>query len=53
MTVLLTSGLLVGCGGVLTGLGNLKTEEYNFSGFDKVEIRAREKEAEKIKKEQT
>ncbi|MFC1971297.1 head GIN domain-containing protein [Chloroflexota bacterium] len=38
MVVLMTSGFLVGCGGVLTGSGNLKTEEYAFSDFTKVEI---------------
>ena len=35
---LLANGLLVGCGGILTGSGNLKTEEYSFSDFNKVEI---------------
>jgi len=35
---LLANGLLVGCGGILTGSGNLKTEEYIFSDFNKVEI---------------
>lgn len=39
MVVLLTSGLLVGCGGVVVkGSGNLKTEIYNFSGFNQVEV---------------
>jgi hypothetical protein len=38
MVVLFVSGLMVGCGGVLTGSGNLKTEEYAFSDFNKVEI---------------
>jgi len=38
VAVLLTSGLVVGCGGVVTGSGKLKTEEYNFSGFNKVDI---------------
>ena len=38
MVVIITSGLLVGCGGVLTGSGNLKTEEYAFSDFNKVEV---------------
>ena len=38
VTVLLTSGLMVGCGGYLTGSGNLKTEEYTFRDFTSVEI---------------
>jgi len=38
VVVLLTSGLLVGCGGILTGSGELKTQEYDFSDFNKVEI---------------
>ena len=38
VVTLLTSGLLVSCGGVLTGSGKLKTQEYDFSDFDKVEI---------------
>ncbi|MFC1982678.1 head GIN domain-containing protein [Chloroflexota bacterium] len=38
MVVVLTSGLLVGCRGVLTGSGNLKTKEYTFTDFTKVEI---------------
>ena len=38
VVVLLTSGLLVGCGGVLTGSGKLKTEEYAFSDFNFIEI---------------
>lgn len=38
VVVLLTSGLLVGCKGAVTGSGKLKTEEYNFSGFDQVDI---------------
>jgi hypothetical protein len=38
MAVFLTSVLLVSCGGVLTGSGNLKTEEYTFTDFHKVEI---------------
>lgn len=39
MAVLLTSGLLVGCEGVVVkGSGNLKTEIYNFNGFNKVEV---------------
>ncbi|UCG53889.1 MAG: DUF2807 domain-containing protein [Dehalococcoidia bacterium] len=38
VVVLITFSVLVGCGGVLTGSGNLKTEEYTFSDFTKVEI---------------
>lgn len=39
MSVLLTSGLLVGCiGGVVTGSGNLDTREFNFSDFNRVEV---------------
>lgn len=38
LIVLLASGLIVGCGFVLTGSGNLKTEEYAFSDFDRVEV---------------
>ncbi len=39
MSVLLTSGLLVGCiGGVVTGSGNLDTREFNFSDFSRVEV---------------
>ena len=38
VVVLLTSGLLAGCGAGVTGSGKLKTEEYNYSGFDQVEI---------------
>ncbi|MFC2052420.1 head GIN domain-containing protein [Chloroflexota bacterium] len=34
----MASGLLVGCGGVLRGSGNLKTEEYTFRDFTGVEI---------------
>lgn len=38
ITVLITSGLLLGCQGVVVnGSGNLKTENYNFSDFNKVE----------------
>jgi len=36
--VLLISGLTVGCGFVLTGSGNLKTKEYAFSDFNRVEV---------------
>ena len=39
VAVLLTAGLLVGCVGVLvTGSGNLKTEEMDFSEFTRVEV---------------
>jgi len=38
IVVFLANGLLVGCGGILTGSGNLKTEDYTFSDFKKVEI---------------
>ena len=31
-------GLTVGCGFILTGSGDLKTEEYDFSDFDRVEV---------------
>lgn len=38
VAVLLTTGLLVGCaGGLVTGSGNLKTEEMDFSEFTRVE----------------
>ena len=36
--VLLASGPTVGCGFVLTGSGDLKTEEYTFSDFNRVEV---------------
>jgi len=39
VAVLLTAGLLVGCTGVLiTGSGDLKTEEMDFSEFTRVEV---------------
>lgn len=39
VVVLLTLGLSVGCiGGVITGSGNLITEEFNFSDFTRVEV---------------
>ena len=38
VTVLSTSVLLVGCGEVLTGSGNLKTEEYTYRDFTSVDI---------------
>jgi hypothetical protein len=35
----LTSGLLAGCvGGVVKGSGTLDTQEFDFSGFDRVEV---------------
>ena len=38
LAVLLTSGLLAGCGEVtVTGSGNLTTKTFNFSNFNKVE----------------
>ena len=38
MTVLLLSGILVGCGEVtVTGSGNLKTETFSFTDFTKIE----------------
>jgi len=38
IVVFLISGLLVGCRGVtITGSGNLKTETFNFSNFNRVE----------------
>jgi hypothetical protein len=39
LTVLLTSGLLVGCAGdVVEGSGNLDTQEMDLSGFTRVEV---------------
>lgn len=38
VAVLLTSGLLLGCGGIVKGSGNLITEEYEFSDFTRVEV---------------
>jgi hypothetical protein len=38
VAALLTSVLLVGCGVVSTGSGNLETKDYNFSDFSKVEV---------------
>ena len=38
LVVLLTSGMLVSCGGPLTGSGNLKTEEYAFDCFTSVAV---------------
>ncbi len=37
VVVLLTSGLLMGCGAFVTGSGNLETETFDFSDFTKVE----------------
>ena len=36
--VLLTSGLLAGCGGVVKGSGNLETQTFDFTGFTRVEV---------------
>ncbi len=38
MVAVLTSGLLAGCGGGVRGSGNLETEEFNFSGFTRVDV---------------
>ena len=39
IAVILTSGLLAGCvGGVVKGSGKLVTEEFNFTGFTKVDV---------------
>ena len=38
LLVLLVFGLMVGCGFVLTGSGDLKTEEYAFSDFNRIEV---------------
>ena len=38
VVVILLSGLLIGCEGTLIGSGNLKTQEYTFSDFNKVEV---------------
>ncbi len=38
VTVLLISGLMVGCGFVLTGSGDLETKEYAFTDFNRVEV---------------
>jgi len=37
VAVLLTSGLLFGCGGLVRGSGNLDTQEMEFSGFTRIE----------------
>jgi hypothetical protein len=36
--VLLLSGLLVGCGGVVKGSGNLDTQTFDFTGFTRVDV---------------
>ncbi|MFC1972584.1 head GIN domain-containing protein [Chloroflexota bacterium] len=38
LIVFLSSGLMVGCGGVLIGSGKIKTKEYTFRDFTSVEI---------------
>ena len=38
VVVLLASNLLTGCGGVLTGSGNLETKQFNISDFTRVDI---------------
>ena len=38
VAVLIISGLLVGCWDVVMGSGNLKTENYNFSDFNRIEV---------------
>ena len=38
VVVFLVFGLMVGCGFVLTGSGDLKTEEFAFSDFNRVEV---------------
>jgi hypothetical protein len=38
VAALLVSGLLIGCGGVLTGSGDLQTKEYALSDFTSVDI---------------
>ncbi len=38
IAVLLVSGLLVGCAGVVKGSGNLDTQEFNFRDFARVEV---------------
>ena len=38
LMVLLVFGLMAGCGFVLIGSGDLKTEEYVFSDFNRVEV---------------
>jgi len=38
VAVFLTSGLLMGCGGILKGSGDLETKQFDFSDFTKVDI---------------
>jgi hypothetical protein len=38
VTLLSAYGLMIGCEFVLTGSGDLKTEEYDFSDFNRVEV---------------
>ncbi len=38
MVAILTLGLLVGCGGTVTGSGNPDTQEFNFSDFTRVDV---------------
>ena len=38
VAVLLTSGLVVGCGSILKGSGDLETKQFDFSDFAKVDI---------------
>jgi len=38
VAVLLASGLLMGCGGILKGSGDLETRQFDFSDFTKVDI---------------
>jgi len=38
VVVLLTSGLLMGCGGILKGSGDLETKQFDFSDFTKIDI---------------
>jgi len=38
LTVLFTSGLLLGCGGVLTGSGNVETRQFDYSDFTQVDV---------------
>jgi len=38
LVVLLTSVVIAGCGGVVTGSGNLETKQFNFSDFTELDI---------------
>ena len=38
VAILLSSGLLAGCVGGVGGSGNLDTQEFNFSGFNRVDV---------------